>query len=68
MTGVNKGEIASIDNATARIVPCNYQNKTTSKIVIPRFLRDNLKKGDEVAYIQFDDATGIILGRMDGEY
>lgn len=68
MAGVNKGKIASIDNTTARILPCNYKNKTTAKIVIPKFLRDNLKKGDEVVYIQFDDATGVILGKMDGEY
>ena len=43
----------------------------TRPLTLPWWLRGkmgNLKPGDEVAYAMFEDGTGIILSRMDGEW
>lgn len=71
MGQINKGTIASIDGNTARVVPSDANAKPTAKIVIPWHLRGdtgNLKKGTAVVYAEFDDATGLLLGRADGEW
>ena len=70
MGQINKGTIASISGNTARVVPSGASGDATAKITIPQHLRGdsgNLKKGTEVVYVEFDDATGLILGRADGE-
>lgn len=71
MGQISKGEIASISENTARVVPFDKNEKPTAKITIPWHLRGeagNLKKGTEVVYVEFDDATGLLLGRADGEW
>ena len=71
MGQINKGTIASISGKNARVVPSAASAKPTAKITIPWHLRGdtgNLKKGTEVVYVEFDDATGLLLGRADGEW
>lgn len=71
MGQINKGKIASISGNTARVVPSDANAKPTAKITIPWHLRGdtgNLKKGTEVVYVEFDDTTGLLLGRADGEW
>ena len=71
MGQINKGKIASVDGSTARVVPSDASAKPTAKITIPWHLRGasgNLKKGTEVVYVEFGDATGLLLGRADGEW
>lgn len=71
MGQINKGTIASISENTARVVPSDASAKPTAKITIPWHLRGgsgNLKKGTAVVYVEFDDATGLLLGRADGEW
>lgn len=71
MGQINKGTIASIEGNTARVVPSDAGTKPTTKIVIPWHLRGNsgnLAKGTPVVYVEFDDATGLLLGRADGEW
>ncbi|MBO5954261.1 MAG: hypothetical protein J6Q53_09165 [Oscillospiraceae bacterium] len=71
MGQINKGTIASISGTTARVVPMDASGKPTAKITIPWHLRGasgNLKKGTAVVYVEFDDATGLLLGRADGEW
>ena len=71
MGQINKGKIASISGNTARVVPSDASAKPTAKITIPWHLRGdtgNLRKGTEVVYVEFDDATGLLLGRADGEW
>lgn len=68
---INKGLIASISENTARVVPSDNSARPTSKITIPWHLRGaagNLKKGTEVVYVEFEDATGLLIGRADGEW
>lgn len=71
MGQINKGTIASIHGNTARVVPSDASAKPTAKITIPWHLRGNtgnLKKGTAVVYVEFEDATGLLLGRADGEW
>lgn len=71
MAQINKGAISTIDGNMARVVPADAGEKSTSKLVIPWHLRGkagNLSKGTPVVYVEFDDATGLILGRVDGEW
>jgi len=71
MGTINKGTIAGIEGNTARVVPSDAGAKPTTKIVIPWHLRGDtgkLKKGMAVVYVEFDDSTGLLLGRADGEW
>lgn len=70
MGQINKGKIASISETTARVLPSDATTKPTAKIIIPWYLRGNtgLKKGTEVVYVEFDDSTGLLLCRADGEW
>ena len=71
MGQINKGKIASISGNTARVVPSDASGRPTAKITIPWHLRGDtggLKKGTVVVYVEFDDATGLLLGRADGEW
>lgn len=71
MGQINKGTIASISGNTARVVPSDAGAKPTAMITIPWHLRGasgNLKKGTAVVYVEFDDATGLLLGRADGDW
>ena len=66
MGNINKGTIASISGNTARVVPSDAGAKPTAKITIPWHLRGstgNLSKGTAVVYVEFDDSTGLLLGR-----
>ena len=70
MGQINKGKIVSISGNTARVVPSDASAKPTAKITIPQHLigfNGILKKDTEVVYVEFDDATGLLLGRADGK-
>ena len=76
---IQKGKISTVEGAadrngdktTARVLPCTADGMVTRPLTIPWWLRGkmgDLKPGDEVAYAMFEDGTGIILSRMDGEW
>ncbi|MBQ3405657.1 MAG: hypothetical protein IJH11_00225 [Lachnospiraceae bacterium] len=68
---VNKGKIAVIDGNMASVQPLGRDSRVTRKIVIPWHLRGDsgkLKKDTEVVYVEFDDGTGLLLGRADGDW
>lgn len=76
---IQKGKISTVEGAadrngdktTARVLPCTADGMVTRPLTIPWWLRGkmgNLKPSDEVAYAMFEDGTGIILSRMDGEW
>lgn len=71
MGNIYKGKVASISGNYARVVPLDEDAKPTTKIMIPWHLRGRtgeLKKGTEVIYVEFADSTGLLLGRVDGEW
>ena len=54
----------------AQVNPCTNAGAVTPPITIDWRLRGKngqLKVGDEVAYCLFDDGTGVIFARLDGE-
>ena len=76
---IQKGKISSVegtpdrngDKTTARVLPNTADSMVTRPLTIPWYLRGemgNLSVGTEVAYAMFEDGTGIILSRMDGEW
>lgn len=78
MEKINKGIILTIEgdkdrneNYTKARVQSISDEAPTLPIVIPWYLRGKmgqLKKGMEVVYVIFEDATGIILERADGNW
>lgn len=71
MGQINKGTIASINGNTARVIPSDASARPTARITIPWHLRGDsgqLKKGTAVVYVEFEDSTGLLLGRADGEW
>lgn len=76
---VDKGNISRILPAkdwnghptTATVNPCTNSGAITPALTIPWYLRGKmgaLNVGDCVAYALFDDGTGIIIDRLDGEW
>ncbi|XCH78335.1 MAG: pre-mRNA-splicing factor [Candidatus Dehalobacter alkaniphilus] len=76
---IQKGTISSIegevdrngDRTKARVLPSTSGGSVTRPLTIPWWLRGqigNLAPGVEVAFALFEDSTGIILTRMDGEW
>ena len=69
---IQKGKISSIegepdrngDKTTARVLPSTADSLVTRPLTIPWYL----SPGVEVAYAMFEDGTGLILSRMDGEW
>lgn len=80
MAEVFKGKISRIleepkDNwghpTLVQVNPNTNTGAVTYRLVIPWWLRGRtgaLKVGDEVAYVVFDDATGLVLSRCDGHW
>lgn len=76
---IQKGKISSVegntdrngDKTTARVLPDTADGMVTRPLTLPWWLRGemgNLKPGDEVVYAMFEDGTGVIISRMDGEW
>lgn len=78
MAEIQKGKISKIEgpndrngNPTrARVLPSTSDGAPSRPYTIPWWLRGpaaELAVGVEVAFATFDDLTGVILSRMDGE-
>lgn len=80
MAEVEKGTISDIvpdpvdrngDSTTARVMSSVRSGEISRPITIPWWLRGKmaeLKPGDEVVFTIFEDMTGFIIGRADGEW
>ncbi|MDO5574440.1 MAG: pre-mRNA-splicing factor [bacterium] len=76
--GVYKGKILTLEGSDRNKDPdkakvqANTQDGAVSmSITIPWYLRGkmgDLKKQTEVAFVLFEDGSGIVLSRMDGEW
>ena len=59
------------NNSKASVMSTTADGTATLPLSIPWWLRGSmgdLSKGTEVVYALFDDATGLILSRMDGNW
>ena len=68
---IEKGKINSLDQDKHLAKVLTESGLITYDLVIPFYLRKesgDLKKEDEVIFVVFDDNTGMILHRMDGDW
>ena len=66
---VQKGKIAAVlDGGKAVTVTPYTGNTVTAAITVPFFLLGALPVGTAVVYVVFNDNTGIVLSRMDGQW
>lgn len=79
MGTIEKGVILTLEGnpdrnknyTKAKVQATSAEGTSTLPLSIPWYLRGsmgNLKKGTEVVYGLFDDETGIILSRLDGDW
>lgn len=66
---VLKGKVSTIENGGRSITATPYTGGTvTAPLTVPFFLFGALPVGTPIAYAVFEDNTGIVLSRMDGEW
>lgn len=67
---IEKGLISTVsaDGKTAFAVPSFSDAPVSAALTVPFYLVGSLTAGVAVAYAQFDDNTGVILARMDGDW
>lgn len=67
---INKGFISTIveDGKKAIVIPQEANGTTTFALAIPYFLLECLETNMPVVYATFEDNTGIVLARLDGEW
>lgn len=64
---VQKGIVSAVLNGGKAVTVTPYAGSTvTAPINVPFFLVGALPVGTPVAYVVFEDNTGIVLSRMDG--
>ena len=66
---VSKGTISALYEGGKKATIKPYLGEVvTPELVVPFFLFECLEVGMPVAYAAFEDNTGIVLARMDGEW
>lgn len=66
---VQKGKVSTIIDGGKSVTATPYAGGTvTVPLTVPFFLLNALPVGTPIAYAVFDDNTGIVLSRMDGEW
>lgn len=78
MAKIEKGKILSLEGSDengkpnkAKVQANTSQGAITMAITIPWYLRGDmgeLKKNTEVAFVVFEDGTGLVIARLDGEW
>lgn len=66
---INKGTVSAILEGGKKINAKPYIGESvTVALVVPYFLFGCLEVGMPVVYVTFEDNTGIVIARMDGEW
>lgn len=67
---IEKGYISAILDGGKKVtvVPAFSSDVVSHELVVPFFLYKSLTVKMEVVYCWFQDDTGMVLGRMDGEW
>lgn len=65
----NKGTVLTVGEGTnlnmVRVAPIDNIDAVSTFYKIPKYLQDeDIKKGDQVAFLSFADGTGVILAKM----
>jgi len=65
---IQKGKITAVLDGGRAVTVTPYGGSTvTASITVPFFLIGALQVGTPVVFVHFEDNTGIVLSRMDGE-
>lgn len=68
MSVVKKGTVTTIEGNKARVMSAIKEGDITRPLVLAKGIdAEELKKGSEVAYVVFEDMTGVILAKMKEE-
>ena len=66
---VYKGKVSAIFDGGKTITATPYYGGTvTAPLTVPFFLIGALPVGTPIAYVVFEDNTGVVLSRMDGAW
>lgn len=66
---VHKGKVSTVLDGGKMVTVTPYAGGTvTAPMTVPFFLVGATPVGSAVAYVVFEDNTGIVLSRMDGEW
>lgn len=66
---VSKGKVSTVLNSGKTITATPYAGGTvTAPLTVPYFLIGALPVGTPITYVEFNDNTGIVLARMDGDW
>ena len=66
---INKGTVSALLEGGKKINVKPYRGQiVTVDLVVPFFLFECLEVGMPVVYTTFDDNTGIVISRMDGDW
>lgn len=70
MAEIKKGRISTLDaqGTTAAAVIDNAPGAVSSTLIVPFYLLGCLEIGMQIAFVEFEDCTGLVLARMDGEW
>ena len=69
VTNISKGIVSAIVDDGNKVAVKPYIGEiVTFDLVVPFFLVGCLKVGTPVVYTTFDDNTGIVISRMDGDW
>lgn len=66
MAKVLKGTVWEVAGTTCKIKIDGNSLNVSPDIIIPVELQPAILPETEVAFIQFDDATGLVINKMDG--
>ena len=65
---VQKGKVSAILDGGRAVTVTPYVGATvTAALTVPSFLWGVLSIGTPVVFVVFEDNTGVVLARMDGE-
>lgn len=66
---ISKGTVSALYEGGKKAAIKPYLGEVvTPELVVPFFLFDCLEVGMPVVYVAFEDGSGIVLARMDGEW
>ena len=66
---VYKGKVSTILDGGKSITATPYAGGTvTAPLTVPFFLIGTLPIGTPIVYVVFEDNTGVVLSRMDGDW
>lgn len=66
---IYKGKVSTIQDGGKSVTATTYAGGTvTAPLTVPFFLIGALPIGTPIAYVVFEDNTGVVLSRMDGEW